>query len=116
MNRRRFLSGLAAAASLPFTRSATSAGGGLRRAASTLGSAPIPALRWRGESAFSMGLSQGTIGVRERSRVPGATDTDDVAVPRIDLEAAGADLRRRYPDLRQHFLFEYYPWYATHPW
>jgi hypothetical protein len=116
MNRRRFLSGLAAAASLPFTRSAIPAAGELRRAASIPGSAPIPALRWRGESAFSMGLSQGTIGARERSRAPGAVETDQVAVPRIDLETAGADLRRRYPDLRQHFLFEYYPWYATHPW
>lgn len=27
----------------------------------------------------------------------------------------GAQLRRRYPDLPQHFIFEYYPWYSTSP-
>ena len=109
MNRRVFLSGLAAAAWLPFTGGAAPSAAAVRRATGVLGSAPIPALRWRGESAFSMGVSQGTIGVRERAGVPGAVDTDQVAVPRIDLAAIGADLRRRYPDLRQHFLFELRP-------
>jgi hypothetical protein len=116
VSRRRFLSGLAAAASLPVSGSIASRAAARPAAAALRGNVPIPALRWRGESAFSMGLSQGTIGERDRSQVPGAVETDQVAVPRIDLEAAGADLRRRYPDLRRHFLFEYYPWYATHPW
>src|SRR5438045_299927 len=24
-------------------------------------------------------------------------------------------LRQRFPDLRRHFVFEYYPWYRTNP-
>ena len=34
----------------------------------------------------------------------------DVAVP-----AAGSDLRRTFPDLERHFVFEYYPWYGGPP-
>ena len=29
--------------------------------------------------------------------------------------ALGRRLRSRFPDLRRHFVFEYYPWYATDP-
>src|SRR5918999_3159835 len=25
-------------------------------------------------------------------------------------------LRNAFPDLRRHFVFEYYPWYGTNPW
>lgn len=25
-------------------------------------------------------------------------------------------MRARFPDLKRHFIFEYYPWYATAPW
>ena len=46
-------------------------------------------LRWRGESALSMGLTQGTIGTRDPARAPGAVRTDTVAVPRVDLQALG---------------------------
>jgi len=28
----------------------------------------------------------------------------------------GRQLRRRFSDLRNHFIFEYYPWYGTNPW
>jgi len=35
--------------------------------------------------------------------------------PEFDLAAAGVVLRRRFPDLPRHFLFEYYPWYANRP-
>lgn len=41
------------------------------------------------------------------------------AVPRLppfDAQATGRLLRARFPDLRQRFLFEYYPWYGTSPW
>ena len=31
------------------------------------------------------------------------------------LSDAGRQLRRRFPDLRRHLVFEYYPWYATDP-
>jgi Glycosyl hydrolase family 99 len=34
----------------------------------------------------------------------------------FDAGAVGRVLRERFPDLRNHFIFEYYPWYATNPW
>ena len=34
----------------------------------------------------------------------------------VDQGRIGALLRARFPDLRRHFVFEYYPWYATSPW
>ena len=37
-------------------------------------------------------------------------------LPAFDLAAAGRQLRQRFPDLRNHFIFEYYPWYGTNPW
>src|SRR5262245_10490619 len=30
--------------------------------------------------------------------------------------AARSPLLDRYPDLRRHFAFEYYPWYRNDPW
>ena len=63
-----------------------------------------------------MGLTQGTIGIRDPARAPGSVPTDTVAVPRVDLQALGVDLRRKCTDLQRHFLFKYYPWYTTDPW
>jgi hypothetical protein len=37
-------------------------------------------------------------------------------LPALDAAAVGRDLRRRFSDLRNHFIFEYYPWYGTDPW
>src|SRR5512134_3042261 len=118
VSRRRFLSSVAAAvAAVPSARldvfSRPSVNAALR---TRFGPRPIPSLRWRGDSAFSMGLTQGTIGGRDPSRASGAERTEDVAVPRVDLRRLGAQLRARYADLAQHFLFEYYPWYGTNPW
>jgi hypothetical protein len=38
-------------------------------------------------------------------------------LPSLDWRPApgGLPLRRRFPDLRRRFVFEYYPWYATRP-
>jgi len=36
--------------------------------------------------------------------------------PAFDWSLAGRRLRERYPDLRRHFAFEYYPWYGRDPW
>jgi Glycosyl hydrolase family 99 len=36
--------------------------------------------------------------------------------PAFDAVAVGGMLRERFPDLRNHFIFEYYPWYGTNPW
>jgi hypothetical protein len=118
VTRRRFLSSLAAAGvSLPLSRGATAATSFLRPPLPAVlrnGTVPLPV--WRGESALSMGLTQGTIGTRDPARAPGSVRTDTVAVPRVNLEALGLELRRKYTDLRRHFVFEYYPWYATNPW
>jgi hypothetical protein len=35
---------------------------------------------------------------------------------RLTLSQIGATLRDTYPDLPNHFIFEYYPWYGTDPW
>jgi glycosyl hydrolase family 99 len=37
-------------------------------------------------------------------------------LPTIDVAAIGRQLRRQFSDLRNHFIFEYYPWYGTNPW
>ncbi len=37
-------------------------------------------------------------------------------LPAFDAATVGATLRQRFPALRQHFVFEYYPWYGTNPW
>jgi hypothetical protein len=118
VTRRQFVSSLAAAtASLPFAAGEGSPVNLFRPVPSAVrGRVPVPGLRWRGESAAAMGLSPGTLGVRDAGRTRDAVRTGSVAVSRLDLAALGADLRGKYSDLRRHFLFEYYPWYATNPW
>ena len=37
-------------------------------------------------------------------------------LPAVDVAAIGRQLRRQFTDLRNHFIFEYYPWYGTNPW
>ncbi len=37
-------------------------------------------------------------------------------LPAVDLAAVGRRLRQQFSDLRNHFIFEYYPWYGTNPW
>jgi hypothetical protein len=37
-------------------------------------------------------------------------------LPAVDLAEVGRQLRRQFSDLRNHFIFEYYPWYGTNPW
>jgi hypothetical protein len=38
------------------------------------------------------------------------------AFPAFDAATVGRGLRERFRDLRNHFVFEYYPWYGTTPW
>ena len=37
-------------------------------------------------------------------------------LPAVDVAEVGRQLRRQFSDLRNHFVFEYYPWYGTNPW
>src|SRR5205809_3105527 len=34
----------------------------------------------------------------------------------VKPDAMALSLADRFPDLRRHFVFEYYPWYATDPY
>jgi hypothetical protein len=104
-SRRQFLSTIAAAVAAPLAR----ADALVRPAARVVPSLPNPAIRWHGESAFSLGLRAGAFAqypVRQR-RNPH---------PPVDWTTAGTALRRSFKDLRRHFAFEYYPWYGTNPW
>ena len=38
------------------------------------------------------------------------------SLPDVDVAEIGRQLRRQFSDLPNHFIFEYYPWYATNPW
>jgi hypothetical protein len=38
------------------------------------------------------------------------------AAPRVVPVQAAPALWQRFPDLRRHFVFEYYPWYRADPW
>jgi hypothetical protein len=104
-SRRQFLATVAAAAVAPLA----SADAFVRPPALLVPSLPNPALRWHGESAFSMGLRAATIGAP-----PGKQRRDPH--PPVDWTVTGPALRRSFKDLRRHFAFEYYPWYGTNPW
>ena len=60
-----------------------------------------------------------TFGRRSRGSAPVTglaaprTPEDYPPLPAIDLAAAGRQLRQRFPDLRNHFIFEYTPGYRT---
>ena len=107
LSRRQFLSSLGAAAIVPPTRGWH----GSRAMPSPLprSAMPDPRIGWRGESAVSMGLRAGTL---HNDRLRRRTNPH----PPIDWATVGARLRKTYPDLRRHFVFEYYPWYGTNPW
>jgi Glycosyl hydrolase family 99 len=105
LSRRRFLASLAASVGLhraiPSSRSDLSAA--------------IPTLDepWSYSQAHSLA-------VRANTRVlelplPQLPWTPPV-LPAFDPVKTGATLRRRFPALQQHFVFEYYPWYSADPW
>jgi Glycosyl hydrolase family 99 len=68
---------------------------------------PIPQIGWRGDSSVAAAVRAGTLSLPPQIRHP---------VAGVNLGALGAALRRRFPDLRRRFIFEYYPWYASDPW
>src|SRR5919199_6209928 len=41
---------------------------------------------------------------------------DPFGEPDRDRQRAAHLLTERFPDLRRHFVFEYYPWYGTSPY
>lgn len=73
---------------------------------------PDPAHGWHGESSVATAL-----------RAHGAVAPPPPALPRPSAATIGgsalpapAALRERFPDLRRHFVFEYYPWYGADPY
>ena len=74
-------------------------------------------------ASLAVPLTLGQASPRGRATHPAPTG---VAVPRtpdgypplptVDIAAVGRQLRRQFSDLRNHFIFEYYPWYGTNPW
>ncbi|MEW5982740.1 MAG: hypothetical protein AB1806_10265 [Acidobacteriota bacterium] len=95
-----------------FVRSVAAAGvGSLTRPLGQLrpSARDVAAPRWRNASSVGAELANGGL--------PGLLDaTDDTGLPPVDLSVLGRTLRARFPDLKRHIIFEYYPWYSTNPW
>jgi hypothetical protein len=72
---------------------------------------PIPHRLLHGESSVAAALraSAGQTGGRRRDR-------EERPEPLRPEGGAARYLRTAFPDLRRHFVFEYYPWYGTNPW
>jgi glycoprotein endo-alpha-1,2-mannosidase len=111
LTRRAFLAGLLASGTAVRAERRVPAAGEL---SSALGF-PDGRREWHGDSS---------VGAQQRGRVPirGRDPDDRLRTPivqpgtRLDWARAGETLRRRCPDLKRHFLFEYYAWYETIPW
>ena len=52
----------------------------------------------------------------DRAGVPRGRDRITRRDEALSLPQIGAKLRATYPDLPNHFIFEYYPWYGVNPW
>lgn len=63
----------------------------------------------RGDSSVATALRLGQLPDFRRT-------TPTPAPPTVEWSAVSAYLRDTFPDLPRHFVFEYYPWYATDPW
>lgn len=100
LSRRRFLAslsaGLAGAAGLP---------------CASIDAAYLDAA-WSPGQAYSLALRTGAA-VAGQNLPPRNRRNPN---PTFDWAATGRALRERHPDLRRHFVFEYYPWYAREPW
>ena len=105
LSRRRFLAALAA--SVTAGPRALAAG---PRPPSWL--RPVPEAEWSYGQAFGLAIRQDRRVEFPRPRLPRAYPP----LPPFDGAAVGQTLRSRFPDLRQRFAFEYYPWYGTNPW
>jgi hypothetical protein len=95
---------------------------------------PVPSRQWRGDSSVAAALKSGELPAgsalravaQSQARPQPATYLDfhgGTLVPDIPedfsrLRSAQdiAALRARFPDLRRHFVFDYYAWYGTKPY
>jgi hypothetical protein len=85
----------------------------------------VPVLKRHGDSSVGAALRSGsippgsTLEAVEQSLRPGNTSEAQLPpeiVARLRTPYPPAALRARYPNLRRHFVFEYYPWYETNPY
>ncbi len=97
---------------------------------------PLAASQWHGESSIGAALRSGKVATdavmsavqQSLSTAPGGPrfrhdfdrrvpvePRDPHGEPPARLSAAAIRLRTRFPQLRRHFAFEYYPWYSTDP-
>jgi len=91
------------------------------------------AAKWHGDSSVGAALRAGTAakgtlvadverslaGTNRFGRVFDPDFLEPVLRERelhLPLSSAGQLLRNRFPHLRRHFVFEYYPWYQTEPY
>ena len=121
LSRRAFLAGVASTAAWWPWRGAAGASLSRLSGAGRLGRQlgfPDPARLWHGDSSVAAWA-------RQAGQVPGVStvrrprEAPHEALPREPLpreSLAAEPLSSRYADLRRHFIFEYYPWYATEPW
>jgi hypothetical protein len=70
---------------------------------------PVPEREFHGDSSVMAALRAGQF--PELLHPPRGAP-----LPALDLAATGRALAARFRDLKRHFVFEYYPWYATDPW
>lgn len=94
---------------------------------------PVHTSQWHGDSSVGAALRAGTASkgsvlatvqneLSRTSRFGRVIDPDFLEPTlrerdlRVPAPPAGEVLRARFPHLRRHFVFEYYPWYQTNPW
>jgi hypothetical protein len=89
--------------------------GAARRAAGF----PVPAAQWHGDSSVGAAQRTGSARIARFGRSIDADFLEPVLRERelhLPISSAGQLLRARFPHLRRHFVFEYYPWYQTAPY
>jgi hypothetical protein len=69
---------------------------------------PDPRRGWHGDSSVAAALRAG-----RADTLPSLPAPSPAPSP---LSPAAPRLASRFPDLRRHFVFEYYPWYGAAPW
>lgn len=84
---------------------------------------PVPARQWRGDSSIGAALRSGSIppgstlsAVHQSLRPTSNESLISEVLARLRAPYPPAALRARFPHLRRHFVFEYYPWYETNPY
>ena len=105
LSRRQFLGSLAA--SVAFRPSLASAASDPQQCAAA------PDQLWSYSQAHTLAIRTNTcVPELPPPKLPWTPPT----LPAFDAATVGAMLRQRFPALRHHFVFEYYPWYGTNPW